>query len=406
VSRAVSLPLADPQFWIVTAAVAVVALFAARRIRRSLKSESESACASCPKVVAAAPSSAERPRLRVVPVLFAALAAGAAHGATVERTVAAMGTTVTVEVEIATDRATALAVAEAMIREVEATEAALSTWRDDSELAAFNRAPVGDWLPEPSPLVARALFESWLCAEETAGAFDPTVAPLVEAWGLRHGGRVPSATELATAHARVDWRALGFTNHPNRVRKGKAIAIEEGGFGKGAALDAALEVAERAHAAGAIGYVHLDFGGQLAWANTLRPLTVELVDPRDRTRPVLEITLRPGRGSLSTSSNGGRRTASGFGHLLDPRTGRPAADFGSASALDSSALRADCLSTGLFVLGPVEGAKLFTDWNRWHEGIFLVAEGDRLRALVSPYLEGRVRPLDPRVVVEILEMQR
>jgi len=41
------LPLADPQFWIVTAAVAVAVWLAARRTAKSLRA-TESPCASCP----------------------------------------------------------------------------------------------------------------------------------------------------------------------------------------------------------------------------------------------------------------------------------------------------------------------------------------------------------------------
>ena len=48
---AVALPLADPQFWLVTALVALVALLAGRRVRNALRAESERPCANCPKVV-------------------------------------------------------------------------------------------------------------------------------------------------------------------------------------------------------------------------------------------------------------------------------------------------------------------------------------------------------------------
>jgi thiamine biosynthesis lipoprotein len=394
----VSLPLTDPQFWLVTTAVAVVAVYAARRIRRALRAESESACASCPKVAAAAPAETERPRLRVLPALLAALAAGAAHAASVERTVAAMGTTLSVDVEIATDRAAALAAAEEMIRAVEATEARLSTWRDDSELAAFNRAPVGSWSSWPSPALARDLRGAWVCSEETFGAFDLTVGPLVEAWGLRRVGRVPAERELAEAAARVGWRAIAWRERPPGFLKRTDLVVEEGGFGKGAALDAALAVAESAHARGSVGEVRLDLGGQLAWANAARPFTVELADPRDRTRGVLALDVRSARGSLSTSSNSERRGAP-VGHLLDPRSGRPAADFGSATSLETRSLDADCLSTALFVLGPAEGRRLLAPHGK-HEGVLLVVAGERLRALVSRGLAARVHALAGDVDVE------
>ena len=78
-----------------------------------------------------------------------------------------------------------------------------------------------------------------------------------------------------------------------------------------------------------------------------------LADPRDRQRAVARIEIPSG--SVATSGNSergvvvdGRR----IGHLLDPRTGRPAPDFGSLTVWAPTALEADCLATGLYVLGP------------------------------------------------------
>ena len=46
---AASIPLDDPQFWLVTLVVAAAAFLAGRKIARSVRSESERPCASCPK---------------------------------------------------------------------------------------------------------------------------------------------------------------------------------------------------------------------------------------------------------------------------------------------------------------------------------------------------------------------
>jgi hypothetical protein len=59
------LPTGDPQFWIVSALVAAIGGWAVRRVRRSLARESETPCASCPKVTVGA-AGAARGRLRVV----------------------------------------------------------------------------------------------------------------------------------------------------------------------------------------------------------------------------------------------------------------------------------------------------------------------------------------------------
>jgi thiamine biosynthesis lipoprotein ApbE len=101
----------------------------------------------------------------------------------------------------------------------------------------------------------------------------------------------------------------------------------------------------------------LDLGGQVAvWrapgASSAEPLTIGLADPVARERQLLTIDID--HGSLSTAGDSergivvdGRR----YSHHLDPRTGRPAATLGSVTVWAPTALQADCLSTGLFVLG-------------------------------------------------------
>lgn len=404
------LPIADPQFWLVTALVALVALASARRVKRSLASDAESPCANCPKVAAHPPHAPTAPgspaaddrksRLRVVSLLALALLPAATHAASVERTVAAMGTTLTVEVEIATDRAAALAVAEAMIREVEATEARLSTWRNDSELAALNRTPVGEWR-EVSPELYDEVRGAQQCADETGGAFDLTVGALVEAWGLRTGGRLPSRDELAAARARTGWRGIEFLLGPPRLRRLFDLRIEEGGFGKGVAFDRALNVARRS-AEGTP--VRIDLGGQLAWSARSGEQRIRLVDPRDRARAVAEIAIDLAEGSVATSGDSEHGVHAGgtrIGHLLDPRSGEPAADFGSVTVLARNAAAADCLSTALFVEGPDAGLARI-EGSPWEvDAIFLVVESGGLVARVTPGLAGRVRPLVEGLVVAV-----
>jgi thiamine biosynthesis lipoprotein len=400
-----ALPYDDPQFWAVSALVAAVAGLAVRRVARSLREESGSPCASCPRLQpGAAEGAAQRSRLKVIAFAAAVVLPAGIPAETVERRVSVMGTTLHVAAEAA-DRGPALVVAETAILEIEATERRLSTWRQDSEISGLNRAPVGDWVG----LSARAfegLSGALACYDLGEGAFDPTVAPLVRAWGLRSGGRVPSEEERRQALAALGGDALDLDAGRRRVRKRSPVEIEEGGFGKGAALDAALDAVEvLTHETGR-GHLLLDLGGQLAWLEARAPLVVDLADPRRRSRPVLELTVDRARGSLASSGSGGRRfagEAATRSHLLDPRTGMPAPDFGSVALVAAGGLEADCLSTALFVMGPDEGARWLAAQGERYDAVFLLVEGARLRARVTPGLARRVRPLIEGIEIEVMK---
>lgn len=325
--------------------------------------------------------------------------------AQIARRLALMGTTFDVEVAAKT-RSQALAASEAAVQAIEAAERRLSTWRPESELSALKRAAAG--FPVPiSPALAADLQAAIECARDTGGAFDPTVGPLVEVWGLRRGGRLPNAKDLEVARGVIGFAGLrlgvDLAGRPTATKRYAELALEEGGFGKGAGLSDALAALAKAPG---VSSAQLEFGGQVAILAGHRTQVV-LADPARREREVLELSID--RGSLSTSGNGERGiTIDGerIGHLLDPRTGHPAADFGSLTVWAADPLRADCLSTGLYVLGP-EAALA---WAAKHPGVEVVAlVRDRaanggsgaVRALASAGWRGRARSLVSGLKIEV-----
>jgi FAD:protein FMN transferase len=329
----------------------------------------------------------------LAPLLLLAACTGVpSRTATVERRVMLMGTALDLVVEAA-DRQAGLAASERAVAALEAAEARLSTWRDDSELARLNQAPAGE--PRAlSPALAAELAAAKRCWEETEGAFDPGVGVLVRIWGLRTGGRLPSEQERQAAAAAGGIAELDLKRSGFAIRRTPGLVLEEGGFGKGAGLGYALAALAEA----GVTRASLDLGGQVAvlgggW-------TVPVADPRRRDRPVIALSLDGG--SVSTSGNGergievdGRR----LGHILDPRTGEPAPDFGSLTVWTADPLRADCLSTGLYVLGPERALR----WAAAHPGVEVLVlrpEGDRLEALASSGLRGKLEVVDPEVEIE------
>lgn len=200
-------------------------------------------------------------------------------------------------------------------------ESMLSTWRADSELSHLNADPSAHVSPELHALLERVTPY----AAATGGTFDPMC-------GVRRPCR---------------------SYESSRAGKGRE-AVDEGGFGKGYALDRMLAMLD--------GEAVINFGGQLAVRGSA---TVTIADPARRDTPVVETTIA--HGSLSTSSDSEQGA-----HIFNPRTGRAVTGRGSASVFDASALRADILSTALYVMGPEEGLR----WADEHgvAALFVTAE--------------------------------
>ena len=270
----------------------------------------------------------------------------------VERTVFLMGTAATLVAE-APDRAAGLAQLERMVRVIEATEAELSTWRDDTVLSRLNRQPVG--VPRPLPRAACGLLgrlAAW--RQATGGAFDPAVGRLVEAWGLRAEGRRPTPAALETARARTGLQHLTVDTAACTVARRADVTLDAGGFGKGEAIDRVRDALRDWPGAWLI-----DFGGQVAVAGDRSDgaWPVAIAHPERRGEPVAELRLSAGSLAASGGSQRDLTLDNGerIGHILDPRTGAPVTRGGSVVVWHQDAFAADVLSTALHVMGPEAG---------------------------------------------------
>ncbi|HYM61561.1 MAG TPA: FAD:protein FMN transferase [Thermoanaerobaculia bacterium] len=318
-------------------------------------------------------------------ILFAGIGTQAA---TISRARYLMGTVCEIAVP---QTPAAMAQIDAAFAEGKRIETAISTWTPESELSRLNSAPEATPAtvsPELYELLQTAM--GWCTA--TGGAFNPLVAPLIEAWAIRGDGAIPSARAIddAVRRARRDNVSFGETNTIVRTNGAK---IEEGAFGKGYAIDRMLATLRERGATEAL----INFGGQIGMSGT-KAIEVTIAHPERRSAPVVALTID--RGSLSTSSGSektfeiaGRR----FSHLLDPRTGQALPPRGSASVLCDDALTADILSTALYVMGPEEGIR----WAEEHRvaALFLVpltgAESRHYRYAISlsSAMRSRVRSL-------------
>ncbi len=270
---------------------------------------------------------------------------------------------------------------------VERLEDQLTVYREHSELISINRQAAGGPVEVEERLFA--LLE--LCGRIHAasdGAFDPTSGPLSRVWGFyRREGRMPSPEEIDDALQRVGWRHVELDPANQTIRFSRdGIEINLNSSGKGYALD---RVGEELTARGvADSLMHGGRSTLLARGdNRLQAEGGWLAGIRDPLRPerrLAEIVLRDE--ALSTSGSGtqffeheGRR----YGHLIDPRTGWPAAGLYSATVVAPTAGEADALSTAASILG-VEGTQRLCD-RRPGLRALLLAPGDEGDAVIHAF---------------------
>jgi thiamine biosynthesis lipoprotein len=306
---------------------------------------------------------------------------------TLRRKQSLMGTWLEITTQ-ANDKTLAIEASEAAFAAAADAELRLSTWRDDTELAAVNdlgpNAPV-----EISPLLERDLATALMWNRATYGAFNPGVGSLVTLWNLRGQGRVPTGQEIEGALA--DSSLVGTEIADGWIRFGQpGLQLEEGGFGKGAALSDAISAAT-GHGARC---VILDFGGQIAVAGHCDSVTIGISDPGDRLRVVglLSVT----EGSVATSGLSERHFVAGdvrYGHIIDPGTGSPAPDWGSVTVLAPDPQAADCISTALFVMGP-ESAMTWVGHRPDIEAVFSLRTDAGLRIKATSGLIGHLTPME------------
>lgn len=207
-----------------------------------------------------------------------------------------------------------------------------------------------------SPMLFEAVQFALALAEDTGGAFDPTIGRLMERRGFnrdyRTGMTISSDVDAAPA---VTYRDVVLDAEARTIALRRPLVLDLGAVAKGLAIDmAARELAPFEHFA-------VDAGGDLYLGGRNEddePWSVGIRHPRE-DGTLLDV-LKVSNAAVCTSGDYERQgSVPGAGHhIVDPRTGQAADRAISATVLAPTAMLADGLATAAFVLGPVEGLQL------------------------------------------------
>lgn len=218
-----------------------------------------------------------------------------------------------------------------------------------------------------SPILFEAVRFALLVAEESAGAFDPTVGHRMAARGFNRNHRTGEVTEAPAISQDVSFRDIELDAESQTILLRRPLTLDLGAVAKGLAVDAAArELAPFRNFA-------IDAGGDLYLGGLNphgEPWSVGIRHPREDGKVIEH--LRLSNQAVCTSGDYERGQ-----HILDPRTNASAQSVSSATVVAPGAMLADALATAAFVLGPEEGIPFLTRMGV--EGLIVTADLQRFR---------------------------
>ena len=267
----------------------------------------------------------------------------------------------------------------------------------DNSLSLFNPHSILSAINDNRDTLTNAFFETmWAEAERvhslSDGAFDITVAPLVNYWGFgRRGeesGHACSAQTIDSLRQFVGFEKVQLIDH-KVVKTDPRVQIDGGAVAKGQACDMIAAVLRNN---GCTNYL-VDIGGEVVVHGVNdkgKPWHIGITKPNlnnDGAQEELQEILAVNDICMATSGNyrnfyyadGERRS-----HTIDPRTGYPVQhSLLSATVVSSTCMRADALATACMVLG-AEKALDVIDRAEDAACYFIVAQNDSLVVITSP----------------------
>lgn len=235
---------------------------------------------------------------------------------------------------------------------------------------------VNEAIPVSDILFGTASFALAL-AEETGGAFDPTVGQRMERRGFDRNYRTgEQVTSVATADSAPSYRDVHIDEHERTLTLDRPLVLDLGAVAKGFAIDmAAQELASLENFA-------IDAGGDLYLSGHNEheaPWRVGIRHPRDAKTTIAELEVS--NVAVCTSGDYLRRNPDGEHHIMDPRTGDATGSVISATVTAPLAIVADGLATAAFVLGPQDGIALLE--RHGVEGLLITPTLDHFRTRAS-----------------------
>ena len=230
-------------------------------------------------------------------------------------------------------------------------EAVADRYTGDSEISRMNRTAADGPVFVSDDMIEMLLMAEAL-SERTEGAFDITIAQLLDLWGFTNEPRLPAPEEIEALLSSVCHSCVVVDDENMTVYyDAPDLSVDLGGIAKGYAVDEAVKVLKSLSVTSAV----INAGGDMAVVGKKGdvPWRIGIQHPRDSQEliAVLDIADR----SVVTSGDYERfffTDGVRYHHIIDPRTGYPAGMTMSVTVVTDNTAVADALATAYFVMGP------------------------------------------------------
>lgn len=263
-------------------------------------------------------------------------------------------------------------------------EREMNIFNPASELSKFNAAAPNETAPL-SPETIAAILAAKQAYDETGGAFDATLRPVILLWkNAAKTNKLPTEAELSAARKSSSWSDFQFDG--SKITKTKQTAcVDLGGIAKGYAIDLATNALKKAGCEGGL----VDIGGDICCFGHKKDGSEWIIGVRDPFDPhsgKMLATLKLTDAGVCTSGNYERAEliqGKRYNHIVDPRTCQPADACPSVTVIAPSATQADAWATALSVLGP-DGLTLLPKDGSIH-AMLVVGDRDNFKIITSPH---------------------
>ncbi len=239
--------------------------------------------------------------------------------------------------------------------QLERVNSSMSTYRSDSEISRFNAGAPLAWFRSSEDFF-QVLTAALEVGGKSEGAYDVTVAPLVNLWGFGPDGIIdkpPREALIEEARARVGQHQLSLDSAEHSVLKRSELTLDFSSLAKGYAVD---KVAQWLLDQGITRYM-VEVGGELQLSGLSGrgdPWRIAIEQP-ERSARSMAVTLHLTDVAVATSGdyrNYFESNGQHYSHIIDPRTGYPIVhDLVSVTVVHPSCMIADAWATALTVLG-------------------------------------------------------